>query len=191
MKRNARPAARPAPPTGWQCARHQQRINWWNADKVESRDWAMLGVVFGWTFGILSVLCALALYLGDRFTPAALGMALAIVTLVAGVLGYGMAAMKTVFRFEFDVGAGQMALHETQFPNRERIVIVPFSDVTFLQPRKLSGWRPNLNVRYHAHGAWHERWLGYELDEAALEASLASLKPVMGDKVLPMLECDG
>jgi hypothetical protein len=190
MKRGQRKAAMPAS-KGWQCQRDTGRYLWWDAGRTASRDWAFFGYLFLFLLVSLALVLGLVLWAMGFLNLFIAGLGLAALTAIAARLAYAIASSPSIFRAEFNMQEAHLSLHETQFPNRERHVIVPFAAVTILQAVQYESWPACLSLHYQSQGKRHERRIGGALDERDLQAMLASLKPMLGDRILPMLEICG
>ncbi len=209
LKGASRPAAVPARRReGWKSSKSGQRINWWDADQTPTQDWRVLGLVFLFTFGCfmaMLLMVVLTFILVDGITPLftrkgnvfgdgleILWGILTFAVLVSAYVARGVTKSSLVFRFEIDLKAEQIVLHETYFPNRKRVVFVPFCAIGHVRLRRFASYGGvELELNYgNDDGQYVNVGLGKDIDEDALGPHVELMRPALGGRVLEMLRHD-
>lgn len=191
-------------PAGWQFSRSDTRLEWWDAGRSKSSDFASMGtaalMVFQYAGGLLLIgwVVTVVLILITSWVkgfPVEYDSALDLFLIMLGITSLmAIAAMVTlacsadVFRFEIDLEKQEITLHEAVFPNRSRIVVVPFSQVEHIRPIASPTSPPYIELVVMDGKKSTNRWIGSELDEATVNAHMTWLVPALGGKVLPRMD---
>jgi hypothetical protein len=192
----------------WKFARTAERITWWQTGDTETAHWSTLlfsfllvcgGMIAVFVFGFLA--SAVLIVIASFFKSESMGTfpsedykifwwILIVCVVMGGAFSAMIASTKHVFRFEIDLEGKEISLYESYFPNRRRVLRVPFSSITSIRPRKMKTYGgADLELRYaNQGGAQVQKSLGMDLPEDILKEHLDCLRPAINDRVLELID---
>jgi hypothetical protein len=192
----------------WEFTRTEQRIIWWETGGNETLHWRALAVFFLVVYGcfisilavgVLIVLPLMVISLIIRGLPVTVGETdygllqdLLIMFAIMATTPWVAVFRKDVFRFEIDFETEKFILHESSFPNRRRVLIVPFSAIEFIEPcsLRLNGGA-HLEIRYRQERGKHvKKKLGDNIPKALLNEHLDCCRPVLSGRILELAQYD-
>lgn len=119
-----------------------------------------------------------------------IGLIVAIVAIYSLIFSALAALMKSIYRFEIDVDRQEFVLHISSYPNRTRMVVVPFAEVISVNLCSQDAHGAKLQLYYQEGRRRRYGELGGELPDALLIGQLDRLKLVIGDKVTAPVKFD-
>lgn len=192
----------------WRCTRTDGRIDWQAPPTDDQNDWVMLATSFGIAtllfflmlvpFWLLTeMLAGLSMWWNDAAegTTYSVGEALLYVFLFAAFMGCFVIPFSfdtKVTRFEFDIAAASVVVHETRFPNRRRVIHIPFADVGRIYPfRSSSCTGVMISLQFwNTKGEQLQRFLGSDLPAELIEEQLDCLRPALEHRVWSVIVHD-
>lgn len=208
--RKRRPAPVPAPRrVGWKSSQSGQCVTWWDADhEPYSEDWRTIVVGFLVFFVCCMALLLIAIVSNMLFVGVAavftrkgnmfgdeleiLWGVLVCSALLSAYLARAVSTMSIIFRFEIDLEAQRIVLHQTGFPNLMRVAFIPFAAISHVRLRRFASYGGvELEVHYgNDEGRYLNVGLGHNIDEHELQAHVDLMRPVLGERVLALFEND-
>jgi len=192
----------------WKFTRSAHRIVWWQAGDNQTSHWSTLllsfllvcgGMIAIFVLGFLAA--AVLIWFASLLKSEPMGAfpsedfkmvwwILVSCVVMAGAFSAMIASTTLVDRFEIDLEAQEISLHESYFPNRTRVLFVPFASIVSIRPRKMKTYGgANLELRYvNQDGVQLEKSLGRDMPEHILKEHMDCLRPSLDDRVFELID---